>query len=128
MNNNMLFDSEDFPENIQKFFDDNFANIGLSTENGIIVFPAEQVANILEYPNPKAAINKYCKGDGYIIYEHPDGKNVTFRIRAIGIDDVIRLLRRSKRQEAKEFSDWFANTYLPEEFGSQTEEILEFLS
>lgn len=101
---------------IQVFSHPQFGNIGtIETENGKVMFKANDVAAALGYSQPKVAISKLCKG--VTVLETPSenqyGTVVLQPTRYISEADIYRLVMRSKLPEAERFQDWVCEEVLP---------------
>lgn len=103
-------------DKIQVFSHPQFGNIGtIQTENGKVLFKANDVAAALGYSQPKVAICKLCKG--VTVLETPSknqfGAVVMQPTRYITEADIYRLVMRSKLPEAEKFQDWVCEEVLP---------------
>lgn len=103
-------------DKIQVFCHPQFGNIStIQTENGKVLFKANDVAAALGYSQPKVAICKLCKG--VTVLETPSknqfGAVVMQPTRYITEADIYRLVMRSKLPEAEKFQDWVCEEVLP---------------
>jgi prophage antirepressor-like protein len=90
-------------------------------EKGVPMFRATQVAEILEYKNPRKAIINHCKYVTKRDTPHPQSKDKTFEVSYIYEPDIYRLIfgasQQSKSKEVKEkaekFKRWVFKEVLP---------------
>jgi hypothetical protein len=96
---------------------EDFGSLRTLVTEGVVLFCANDVAEALGFPNPQDAVKRYCNH----IEQHGSAKALRF----IGIDDVMRLVNRSKSENADSFKGWLLGEVLPAIFrdaGIDTEE------
>lgn len=77
-----------------------------------IYYCAVDVAKVLEYSNPKASVDKYCR-DIYI--SDDDGQSNPEELIYIPSSDIYRLIVHSKQRIAKQFAEWIFGSVIPEQ-------------
>lgn len=101
---------------IQVFSHPQFGSINtVETENGKVLFKANDVAKALGYNHPADAVRMHCKGVDVLStpYENQLGTIVMHPTKYISEADVYRLVMRSKLPEAEKFQDWVCEEVLP---------------
>ena len=85
------------------------------SENGRMLFKANDVARTLGYSNVQQAIRVHCKGVLEISTPTKNQYGAVFMqpTKFIGESDVYRLVMRSKLPEAEKFQDWVVEDILP---------------
>lgn len=101
---------------IQVFSHPQFGSINtVETENGKVLFRANDVAKALGYVETAKAVRTHCKGVSVLDtpYENQLGTVVMLPTKYIPEADVYRLVMRSKLPEAEKFQDWVCEEVLP---------------
>lgn len=101
---------------IQVFNHPQFGSINtVETENGKVLFRANDVAKALGYVETAKAVRTHCKGVSVLDtpYENQLGTIVMQPTKYISEADVYRLVMRSKLPEAEKFQDWVCEEVLP---------------
>ncbi len=81
-------------------------------ENGEPIFCAKDVAEVLGYSNPSAAITQHCKGVAiHYPLQTPGGEQMA---RFIKEPDLYRLVMRSQLPAAESFEQWVVGEVLPQ--------------
>lgn len=80
------------------------------TDDGKILFKANDVAAALGYASPQNAVARYCKGVTVLMTPSSRGLQPT---KYITEADVYRLIMRSKMPFAEMFQDWVCEEVLP---------------
>lgn len=88
----------------------NSAPIRVVERDGIPMFVAKDVAELLGYAKPNNAINAHCKG---ALKQGIVNNGVASSMVLIPERDVYRLIMRSKMPEAEKFEDWVVGEVLP---------------
>jgi anti-repressor protein len=94
---------------IQIFKHDSFGQVRVINEDNPL-FCATDVATILGYSNPAAAVQRHCKG---ITKRDTLTSGGVQDLLYIPESDVYRLVMRSKLPEAEGFQDWVCEVVLP---------------
>lgn len=84
---------------------EDFGSLRTLVTEEVVLFCANDVAEALGFPNPQDAVKRYCNH----IEQHGSAKVLRF----IGIDDVMRLVDRSKSENADSFKGWLLGEVLP---------------
>ena len=97
--------------NVQIFNSEQFGQLTtIITNEGKMLFKANDVAKTLGYTQPAVAIIKHCKGVTVLETPSAGGPQQT---KFIGESDLYRLVMRSKLPEAEKFQDWVVEDVLP---------------
>lgn len=101
---------------IQVFCHPQFGSINtVETENGKVLFRANDVAKALGYNHPADAVRMHCKRVDVLStpYENQLGTIIMQPTKYIPESDIYRLVMRSKLPEAEKFQDWVCEEVLP---------------
>lgn len=106
---------------IQIFNNPEFGSVRTIEEDGKVFFSGSDVARVLGYSNPRAAIQRHCmhsgvlKRDGVSLTTNQHGitSEQTTEMTFISESNVYRLITHSKLPSAMRFEKWVFDTVLP---------------
>ena len=99
-------------QELQVFKNEVFGNVRtLTTEDGKILFVANDVAKALGYTNPSKATNDHCKKAIRLRGNDSLGRKQEYKFIPEG--DIYRLISRSKLPNAEKFESWVFDEVLP---------------
>lgn len=89
-----------------------FGKLDILVEDGKELFPANDVARILGYSNPKDAVGRHCRG--VVKRDLMDALGRMQKTNFIPEGDLYRLIVRSRLPSAERFEKWLFDEVLPE--------------
>lgn len=81
-------------------------------ENSELWFVAKAICDYLEYSNSRMALKSHCKKEGVRKIYTPTSSGFQ-DLQYINRSNVIRLIMRSKKEEAIDFQDWIIEKVIP---------------
>ncbi len=100
--------------NIKIFSNDQFGQVRVVVVNGEPNFVAKDVCDILGLGNTSRAISRIK--NRWVTKSkvpHPQSKSKTIRMNTVTEPGLYKLIMRSNKKEAEEFTDWIAEDVLP---------------
>lgn len=98
---------------LQVFNNSSFGNIRTIKENEKILFCGFDVAKMLNYSNPRDALDRHCQCVVKRDVPHPQSKNKNIEMSFIPEGDVWRLISHSKMPQAQQIERWIFDEVLP---------------
>lgn len=98
---------------IQKFHNTEFGELGVIVIDGKEMFPATDCARMLGYVKPHDAIDRHCRYSVKYGVPHPQSENKTIEMNFIPESDLYRLIISSTLPAAEKFERWVFNEVLP---------------
>ncbi|MBQ3422051.1 MAG: hypothetical protein IJH34_10360 [Romboutsia sp.] len=108
--------------NLRVFSNEEFGELTVIVKNNKEYIEAIEVATILGYSNPRAAVSRHCEIDGVIFSDvgvvtgyRKDNSEIIQVVSKKFIDEgnLYRLIVRSKLPGARRFEKWVMNEVLP---------------
>lgn len=96
--------------NLQIFTNENFGSIRSVEINDKPYFVANDIARALGYKRPADAVTMHCKGSVKYSIHTPGGVQ---EAKVIPIDDLYRLITKSKLPETEKFESWVISEIIP---------------
>jgi prophage antirepressor-like protein len=101
--------------NLQIFRNSNFGEVRVKEKNNDVWFAAVDICNILDIGNSSDAVRRINdRWVDKIEVPHPQSNTKTIRVNAVNEPGLYKLVFKSNKPEAEEFTDWIAEEVLPE--------------
>ena len=92
---------------------EHFGTLRTLVTEGVVLFCANDVAEALDFCDPRGAVKYHCKN----IEKHRHYSNGGVQMMNFtDLDDVMRLVSYSKRKDAEKFKDWLISEVIPKIF------------